>query len=216
MHKWIGGGDIDIDVAMFHAFGSFDMYANHMVYLLGRVVDLLCSSGKWEQRHQRSNVRDIVDYTHEWTQLFELVERWYTNRPEEMKALLHIPSDPQDSRRPFSTTLFGSGPAISGNQMYHTAALLMLKNKPAHVQFSRKPQSLLWHARQICAISISNGHHGAWTNSTQPLWIAGQQMSHPSEHQAILDIYERIERETGWATKWRADDLKDFWGDIGM
>jgi hypothetical protein len=23
----------------------------------------------------------------------------------------------------------------------------------------------------------------------------------------------KIERETGWATAWRAEDLKDFWGD---
>lgn len=34
-------------------------------------------------------------------------------------------------------------------------------------------------------------------------------MSHPSEHRAILQIYETIEREMGWATKWRADDLEE-------
>ncbi|KAF2807373.1 NAD(P)-binding protein [Mytilinidion resinicola] len=44
----------------------------------------------------------------------------------------------------------------------------------------------------------------------QPLWIAGQVMSHPSEHKAILEVYERIEHETGWGTKWRMDDLKEY------
>ncbi|KAK5686361.1 hypothetical protein LTS10_002479 [Elasticomyces elasticus] len=215
MHKWMLGSDILLDIAMMEAQDSFDMYANHVVYLLGRVVELLCSSGKWEQRHhRRSDVRDILDYTLEWSQLFELVEGWYRNRPEEVKALLAIPADGQDPSKPFSTLLYGNGPGVSGNQMYHTAALLMLKYKPAHVHFAKKPRSLLWHARQICAISISNTHHGCWTNSTQPLWIAGQHMSHPSEHKAILEIYERIERETGWATKWRADDLRTFWGDL--
>jgi len=212
MPKWMDADDPDADIATF--VGSFDMYANHMVYLCGRVVDLLCTSGKWEQRQQRSR-RIIVDYLSEWTRLFSLVERWYANRPEEMKPLLQIPNIAQ----PFATTLFGSGPAISGNQMYHTAALLMLKYKPAQVSRKQQQQqqqqqgSLLWHARQICAISISNEHHGAWTNSTQPLWIAGQQMSHASEHRAILAIYERIERETGWATQWRAEDLREFWGE---
>lgn len=38
-------------------------------------------------------------------------------------------------------------------------------------------------------------------------------MSHPSEHKAILHIYERIERETGWVTSWRREDLKAWWGD---
>jgi hypothetical protein len=46
----------------------------------------------------------------------------------------------------------------------------------------------------------------------QPLWIAGQWMSHPSEHQEILELLERIEKESGWPTQWRADDLKEFWG----
>jgi hypothetical protein len=39
-------------------------------------------------------------------------------------------------------------------------------------------------------------------------------MSHPSEHRAILEIYERIERETGWGATWRADDLEEHWGDL--
>jgi hypothetical protein len=218
MHNWMGGGDIALDLALFSAHGTTDMYANQMEYLCGKVIDLLCSSGRWESRHhKRSNVLDMIDYGSEWLQLFELVEQWYQHRPEGMKALIAIPSQAQDPCKPFPTIYFGNGPAISGNQMYHTTALIMLKHRPAHVHFSKKPQSMLWHARQICAISISNSHHGSWTNSTQPLWIAGQQMSHPSEHRAILEILERIERESGWASKWRADDLKEFWGyDIEM
>ncbi|TKA82924.1 hypothetical protein B0A55_01310 [Friedmanniomyces simplex] len=215
MHKWMLGSDILLDIAMMEAQDTFDMYANHVVYLLGRVIELLCSSGKWEQRHhRRSDLRDMVDYTTEWSQLFELVESWYRNRPEEVKALLVIPSDGHDPTKPFPTLLYGNGPATSGNQMYHTAALLMLKHKPARVHLAPKPRSMLWHARQICAISISNAHHGCWTNSTQPLWIAGQHMSHPSEHRAILEIYGRIERVTGWATRWRADDLRHYWGNL--
>ncbi|KAK4552278.1 hypothetical protein LTR86_010448 [Recurvomyces mirabilis] len=212
MHNWMCGGDITIDMASFSAQNTADMYANQMEYLSGRMIELLCSSGKWEQKRcKRSNLLDMVDYTSEWSQLFEMVESWYRDRPEGMKALLSISSH-EDPSRPFPTLYFGNGPAVSGNQMYHTTALLMLKHKPAHVTFSRKPNSMLWHARQICAISISNSHHGSWTNSTQPLWIAGQQMSHPSEHKAILEILERIERESGWASKWRADDLRDYWG----
>lgn len=38
-------------------------------------------------------------------------------------------------------------------------------------------------------------------------------MSHYSEHEAIVDTLIRIERETGWATVWRVEDLKEFWGD---
>ncbi|EME44130.1 hypothetical protein DOTSEDRAFT_71818 [Dothistroma septosporum NZE10] len=217
MDKWIGPGELLTDYTLLLNRNSmFDMYANRMVYLCGRVVDLLCSSGKWEQRgHLGAHTMDANDYLKQWSRLFEVLERWYLDRPEEMKPLLTItsPSGVLADASPFQTLLYGNGPGVSGNQMYHTAALLMLKFKPSHIQFAKKPYSILWHARMICAISISNSHHGCWTNSVQPLWIAGQHMSHPSEHQAILGIYERIERETGWATRWRADDLREYWGE---
>lgn len=38
-------------------------------------------------------------------------------------------------------------------------------------------------------------------------------MSHHSEHAAVIDMLTRIERETGWASVWPIEDLKDFWGD---
>lgn len=221
MTKWMSAGDLLSDYTVFqHSNQCFDMYANRAVYLCGQVVDLLCTSGKWEQRHtDLSRHMDASEYIAHWTRLFEVLERWYQDRPEEMKPLLTIPSpatpgNPTGSHNPFQTLLYGNGPAVSGNQLYHTAALLMLKYRPSHIQFAKKPHSILWHARQICAISLSNNHHGCWTNSIQPLWVAGQHMSHPSEHEAILEIYKRIERETGWATEWRAQDLREYWGEL--
>lgn len=215
MHRWMGYNDLLADYNMLETISSFGMYANRVVYLCGQVIDLLCSSGKWEQRpHHRTSriIMDASEYIHHWSRLFEVLEKWYTERPEEMKPLLTIPSS--TPTQPFQTLFYGNGSAVSGNQMFHTAALLMLKYKPSHLQFaSRKPHSILWHARQICAISLSNRDHAAWTNSVQPLWVAGQHMSHPTEHAAILDIYARIERETGWKTRWRAEDLREFWGD---
>jgi hypothetical protein len=102
--------------------------------------------------------------------------------------------------------------AISGNQFAHTAAILMLQRKPRDLT-PGKVRSILWHARQICGIALSNDYHGAWTNTLQPIWIAGRLMSHPQEHAAIVRLLKIIERETGWATQWRIDDLMEHWGD---
>jgi len=126
-----------------------------------------------------------------------------------------VMSFPQTESNPFPTVLYSNPAAMSGNQFYHTTAILMLQHKPHSFQLAPKPRSILWHARQICAISLSNDHHGMLTNSIQPLWIAGQWMSHPSEHKAILEVLDRIEKDCGWGTQWRADDLKEFWGDLG-
>lgn len=179
-----------------------DMYANYMVYLCGRVIDLLAGSDAGQS-----------EFGQRWSHLFEHLSRWYDDRPQEMRPVLELPPSNTDFNRPFPVLLFSCPSAIAGNQLYHTGALLMLQQKPRGLRRAPRLRSVLWHARRISAISISNTDHGCWTNCIQPLWFAGRVMSHPAEHHAILDVYDMIERETGWGARWRADDLRDYWGD---
>ncbi|KAJ5090894.1 hypothetical protein N7532_009578 [Penicillium argentinense] len=197
---------------------NFDTYANYTVYLCAETLSVLfgsssktphpCTSG------QSFSDEDGNSYVHRWAELFSHVEQWYEHRPSQMKPIFTVTTPGHTGRdRPFPTVLYGNGDAISGNQLYHVSALLLLQQKPKTLVLSKKPKSVLWHARQICAISASNAHHGCWTNALQPLWIAGKVMSHYSEHEAIVETLVRIERETGWATAWRVEDLKELWGD---
>ncbi|KAF3386672.1 hypothetical protein F1880_000719 [Penicillium rolfsii] len=200
------------------ARSGFDTYANCTVYLCAQTLGVLfgCSS---HTAHPCSPTHcipeeDINSYVYRWRELFGQVEQWFESRPSQMKSIFTVAqSGSSGIDQPFPMVLYGNGAAISGNQLYHVCALLLLQHKPKTLSLSKKPKSVLWHARQICAISASNTHHGCWTNALQPLWIAGKVMSHYSEHTAIVDTLIRIERETGWATAWRVEDLKDFWGD---
>ncbi|KAJ5301063.1 uncharacterized protein N7443_006065 [Penicillium atrosanguineum] len=198
------------------AKNNLDTYANYTVYLCAQTLSVLFGS---KTSHPCTSCQSIpegdgISYVHRWRELFGHVEQWYEYRPSQMKPIFTVATPGYAGRgQPFPTVLYGNGDAISGNQLYHVSALLLLQQKPKTLSLSKKPKSLLWHARQICAISASNAHHGCWTNALQPLWIAGKVMSHYSEHGAIVETLIRIERETGWATAWRVEDLKDLWGD---
>jgi hypothetical protein len=208
-NQWLDQrGTMTITVRQFRAGLELDNYANYAVFLCASVLTILT-------RHQNSpsNQRDRrSSYSKEWKAMFDILTDWYNGRPEKMRPLISYPMDVEDSRAPFPVQLYGNPCAINGNQLYHTSALLMLQDKPKDVRLNKDTKSILWHARQICGISVSNFNHGAWINALQPLWIAGKRMSSPSEHKSILDTLARIEAETGWATSWRAEDLKDFWG----
>ncbi|OGE58391.1 hypothetical protein PENARI_c001G01096 [Penicillium arizonense] len=197
---------------------NVDTYANYTVYLLARTVNILfgcASKSDYPCTSCQSVPNDDGDsFVHRWADSFDRVEEWYENRPAQMKSIFSVAASEREGRdRAFPIALYGNGSAISGNQMYHVAALLLLQRKPKTLVLNKRPRSVLWHARQICAISASNAHHGCWTNALQPLWIAGKAMSHYSEHAAIVETLVRIERETGWATAWRVEDLKEFWGE---
>ncbi|KAI0447876.1 hypothetical protein F4803DRAFT_571521 [Xylaria telfairii] len=199
--SWSPETSLEHNVRLYRESSCFHLYADYSVFLCALVLDLFASY-----------TEDV--FARRWSELFVYIEDWYAQRPPEMRSILELHAPKGDYSQPFPVILFSNPAAVSGNQLYHTAALLMLQRKPRGAFLRSKPRSILWHARRICAISISNTQHACWTNCIQPLWIAGKLMSHPSEHQAILDIYATIEKDTGWGAKWRADDLKNYWGDL--
>lgn len=212
--RWfMASGSMIEAVSHLKAGSGSHSYANYAVFLCASVVNAISNkNGSYVGQAEVDSVRKAT-VSARWKALFELLEDWYNNRPEEMQPLMAYPSSSGEPREPFSVVLYGSSPAVNGNQLYHAAALLMLQDKPKGIRLSKSPKSILWHARQICAIAVSNSDHGALINSLQPLWIAGKIMSHETEHRAILDLLAQIERDTGWATAWRAEDLRDYWGD---
>ncbi|OBT91547.2 hypothetical protein VE01_10447 [Pseudogymnoascus verrucosus] len=194
--------------------GGFDNYANYAVFLCASVVNVLSNRGSSSagQRDHTSNSRGSLSAP--WKALYDLLEDWYNSRPEEMRPLMSSTATLDDHYHPFPIVLYGTSPAVNGNQLYHASSVLMLQEKPKEIRLTRGHKSVQWHARQICGIATSNHSHGAWINALQPLFIAGKIMSHPIEHRVILDVLARIEKETGWATSWRAEDLKEYWGDV--
>ncbi|KAF2030130.1 hypothetical protein EK21DRAFT_89194 [Setomelanomma holmii] len=208
---WLGDTDSDTPANRVEARVSFDAYACDAVYLCAQVLDLLALQPQLARygnvTTSSANGLAYEDFTGQWSILWSSIDDWCNTRPPEM----HPISSTTVPLKPFPLVLYSNPAAISGNQLYHTACILMLRHKPSSINLSPESNIILWHAHQVCAISTSNHHHGAWNNSIQPLWIAGQLLSEDREREAVLELYERIERETGWGTKWRAEDLKAHW-----
>ncbi|KAL3491888.1 fungal-specific transcription factor domain-containing protein [Aspergillus germanicus] len=218
IYHWLPSTMNPSDATSLFLASDHDTYANYTVYLCAQTLGVLFrrTSSSTTSMYPGSPDDSSESYVARWSCLFDAVEQWYENRPSQMKSIFSVSTATAADwgrERAFPTVLYANGAAISGNQLYHTCSLLLLQRKPKTLSLARRPKSVLWHARQICAISASNAHHGCWTNALQPLWIAGKVMSHHSEHAAIIETLTRIECETGWATAWRVEDLREFWGD---
>lgn len=188
------------------------MWANYAVYLTARVCHLI-----WQQSHETPAVSRSSDEEHfirSWHKLWFELQDWSIHRPAQLMPL-QLPHDTGTTQRGvFPFILYAAPCAISSNQLYHTACLLLLDTCPASINPTKFDQagSKLWHARRICGISSTNEHHGCLNNAIQPLWIAGKLLSHPTEHEAVVDLIKAIEYKTGWGGKWRIADLKEVWG----
>ncbi|KAL5042655.1 hypothetical protein BDW71DRAFT_200415 [Aspergillus fruticulosus] len=205
--KWLPVGCQKEDAyGLFKEARSPDMHANYAVYLCVKTTELVSNRTKFIELGEANGCTREVFATR-WTSLWDELQTWLAERPPDLLPIQTIP------QKPFPHILFVHWAAISSNQLYHTACILLLKMMPKGLRMPRSPTlSLLWHARRICGISISNKHQGCLNNAIQPLWIAGRLFSHASEHEQIIKTIRGIEAETGWGACWRIRDLEVAWG----
>lgn len=205
--KWLPSGKQYEDAyQLFHNDQSPDMHANYAVYLSVKVTELISDRTKFVELGEKNGCTP-EQFSSRWITLWSDLQKWLAERPAELLPIQIV------DHKPFPHILFIHWAAISSNQLYHTACILLLETMPKSIHLPRTSNlSLLWHARHIVGISLVNLHHGCLNNAIQPLWIAGRLFSHSSEHERIIQLIQDIEAETGWGTCWRIRDLELAWG----
>ena len=118
---------------------AFDQYANFAVFICASALHVISSSNE-------------STYAQRWDDLSIIMQEWYDNRPMEMRTVF---ADLDKAQSVFPILVFSNPPAISGNQMFHAASLLMLQAKPRQAKVNGS-KSMFWHARHIVGISASN------------------------------------------------------------
>lgn len=191
---------------LFRENRSPDMHANYSVYLGSEVCKLIADRTRYTELDEQNGC-DAVSFQVRWLRLWNELQTWVHDRPQEI-----VPVRTTESQ-PFPQILFVHWAGISSNQLYHTACIILLGTKPREIQLDNGlTASPTWHAKRICGISLTNPHEGCLNNAIQPLWVAGKLLSHKSEHELLLKLIGSIESMTGWATSWRIADLETAWG----
>ncbi|EKJ73462.1 hypothetical protein FPSE_06380 [Fusarium pseudograminearum CS3096] len=194
---------------MFHerSRDSPDMQANWAIYLCTKVCDLRFRRTQ-SLELGRPDVQDDRPFSEQWQQLWNELQYWLDQRPTAMKPISMVEAG---DKQIFPAMLFPHWAAISSNQIYHTACILMLEMRNLGHELDYQCLAL-WHARQVCGISCANLHPGSLVNSIQPLYIAGKLFSHVNERKQIARLLKSIDRTTGWGALWRLTDLEAEWG----
>ena len=148
---------------------------------------------------------------------------------------------PKDSDNPFDEVWYSIPMCGATMQHYHMARILLLINKPhettaRRTTISSRLQSYrniteeivhhcyeIWyvapkrffpqsHTDFLSGIASSRPDASVRVHSTQPLFVAGQCLTHHRERKVILDHLRGIETDLGWATEYRAQQLLKEWG----
>ncbi len=103
-------------------------------------------------------------------------------------------------------------PAIIGRLFYHTAMCLLAQIHPVEPRDSEDNRvSQLLHAHHVCGIVAHTKDKGVASVAIRALAIAGGVLTNHQEQVEVLEILERISRETGWRLGRVIGELKDIW-----
>ncbi|KAJ5331534.1 hypothetical protein N7476_001317 [Penicillium atrosanguineum] len=213
-----------------------DMKSNELTWILGKLAnhltagDALTPEHNALPRHQRLSIGLNQECLLErWNLLMTDLGRWHDSLPASFcptartRRLGHASPGLELSFNTFEQIWFDLPLCAATVQSYHQAKILLLANEPQESTAIRSTVSarlrsyrhalreVIYHAREICGISLANSTDPFRVNSVQALFVAGQVFQEQHEQDAVIEILSGIERDLGWTTRYHVAKLNDEW-----
>lgn len=209
-----------------------DDFSNLLIWIICRIVNFLSSGGQNKtsqgQQSEKGDVHETERNQRRSAKRAELckeLDSWINAIPQTFTPCTRI-DNPQSSymgaqlpTMPFPELYFSIPACAASIQFYHFARILLLldelqdnsqdqsstSNRLRHYrEVSRKINS---HCREICAIAVGRPPGSVRIHMPQPLFLAGQCLEDAEERKYVVELLREIERDTGWATEYRAKQL---------
>ena len=224
--------------AKVHTLVKEDDFSNLLIWIICRIVNFLSTGGQnntsQSQQTSTSNLigpEKIDEEGHrkhraKRLELCVALDSWINAIPVTFTPCARI-DNPQASymgaqlpTMPFPELYFSIPACAASVQFYHFARILLLldelqdnshdqsstSNRLRHYRdVSRKINS---HCREICAIAVGRPQGSVRIHMPQPLFLAGQCLEDLEERKCVVELLREIERDTGWATEYRAKQLQ--------
>jgi len=201
-------------------FSKLHHYAFESLIICLKVVNLC-----WGRQQNRQGVQarspSGPSFVEQWNSLLQILERWYKNRPEEFLPTFEREASQGSTSsegRTFPIITLSNGASTLGNQLHHTAMLILLLNKPRTVRLWSVSSytSLLWHAERLCGIALNNNRRECWDPCLlASLVLAAGRMTHESQQRALTVGFDRIQKLTGFNLTDILADLYQSWSYSG-
>ncbi|KAK9858535.1 hypothetical protein MYU51_017639 [Penicillium brevicompactum] len=156
----------------------------------------------------------------QWTFLWSDCQKWYNDRPVNVKQIVDIRGGEADHIDPdhdssFPILIYTTPMALVANAVYHMISLLLLTHKPRLLKSLPGPRSVtshIWHAQSIAGIAASNDSPEQWDPVlVASLLVIAKEMTHESQQTVILQRLAKITATTGIKLDREREALQAAW-----
>ena len=194
--------------------GTTSCYTCKALLICGEVVNI-CWGGTGDLRETPPQPR--TPWTLRWHDLFGKLETWYSDRPSDFLPIVELENGQGHGHvqgEAFPVIIFSNAAGIFGNQLYHTAMLLLLHHKPRSLRQSIRSLNMspLWHLERVCGIALNNKRRECWDPTLlASLLSAARRLTHQSQQRALYAGLDRVQVLTGFDVRTALNTLRSSW-----
>jgi hypothetical protein len=196
--------------------GNEEDWTHKILWILAKVTNFRSTTPRFQEQTVHAEQARMNRRMQEWMAMKQSCDRWDRCVPPTMHAMANVPVNMTSSKSSFPEVWFIKRATIVARLFYHTAMALLgavhpMNNVDQQI-VSEMDEMRQYHSRQICGIVAHVKDRGVASASIRCLAVAGEQLTIRREQEEVLEIFEKIKKETGWRVAFIGDALKEKWG----
>jgi len=196
--------------------GNEEDWTHKMLWILSKITNFRSSVPRYQEQTVHAEQVRLHQRHQQWLGLKQFCDKWNSCVPPTMHAMAYLPPYMTSSKSAFPEVWFIKRTTIVARLFYHTAMALLgavHPMSPIDQQTADDMQAMkVYHSRQICGMVAHVKDRGVASASIRCLAVAGENLTVRREQEEVLQIFDKIKKETGWRINFIHDDLKEKWG----
>ncbi|KAL9038203.1 MAG: hypothetical protein Q9214_005380 [Letrouitia sp. 1 TL-2023] len=204
---------VDMDFSHEIEYGREEGWTYRLMYIVAKIANFRSSIPRQAESTQHLEQIRLQNRFNEWTGLKDWIDSWNLSIPRTMRPMGYLHPHQTNSKSAFPEVWLIKRTTIVSRLFYHTGMCLLAQTHPLMSTHSPEMHELQQtHAHDLCGIVAHVKDRGVASVALRSLAIAAECLVIRREQEEVLEIFEKIQKETGWRTNFLHKELKEKWG----
>ncbi|WPH04411.1 Hypothetical protein R9X50_00730200 [Acrodontium crateriforme] len=204
---------VDMDFSREIHNGREEVWTHRMLYVCAKVCNFRATIPRFKETDVREQQTRLEKRYAEWNRLKAMCDAWNDGIPRTMHPMAYIYPYQTSSKSAFPEVWLVKRSTIVARLFFHTAQLLMSQINPYFsIETPEMADLQRRHSQMICGIAAHVKDRGVASVAIRSLAHAAEPLTDRREQEEVIQIFERINKETGWRIGFVYKELKERWG----
>ncbi|PSK59432.1 Transcriptional activator protein UGA3 [Elsinoe australis] len=204
---------VDMDFTREINLGREEVWTHRMLYIVAKVCNFRATIPRFQEADPRDEEMRRQNRYSEWQRLKGWADAWNDNIPRTMHPMAYVHAHQTTNKSAFPEVWLIKRSTIVARLFYHTVMLLLAQIHP----YMPADNPDMWnmqkqHSQMICGIAAHVKDRGVASVALRSLAHAAECLTDRREQEEVLQIFTKINKETGWRIAFVFKELKERWG----